>query len=161
MGSCRSGAGLASMLSPIYEVDLFLHSLHFLLFFLPSHLPSRFLSDLLPLFPLLFRFRIRINPAISISLILRRSTMMSWSSDMDAYLNDLQMAQVSPSDGFFCELVRIEHLYHTMDQQFFLSDRHQSASARDPNTIWMAEDFRSRLNSWRSRCDLNWLQRGE
>ncbi|KAG6005738.1 hypothetical protein E4U54_000286 [Claviceps lovelessii] len=79
---------------------------------------------------------------------------------MDAYLNDLQMAQVSPSDGFFCELVRIEHLYHTMDQQFFLSDRHQSASARDPNTIWMAEDFRSRLNSWRSRCDLNWLQRG-
>ncbi|KAG5973040.1 hypothetical protein E4U55_000681 [Claviceps digitariae] len=94
----------------------------------------------------------------SISLVLRRSTMMSWSSDMDAYLQDLQRARVSPSDGFFCELVRIEQLYHTMDQQLFLSDRHQSASVRDPSTVRMVHDFRSRLNSWRSCCDLNWLQ---
>ncbi|KAG5914669.1 hypothetical protein E4U42_000365 [Claviceps africana] len=94
----------------------------------------------------------------SISMVLRRSNMMSWSSDMDAYLSNLQKAQVSPSDGFFCELVRIEQLYHTMDQRLFLSDRHRSASVRDPLTISMAHDFRSRLNTWRSCCDLNWLQ---
>ncbi|KAG6010491.1 hypothetical protein E4U21_006493 [Claviceps maximensis] len=94
----------------------------------------------------------------SISLVLRRSTMMSWSSDMDAYLKDLQNAKVSPSDGFFCELVRMEQLYHTMDQKFFLSDRHQSVSVRDSSTIMMAQDFRSRLSSWRTCYDLNWLQ---
>lgn len=93
----------------------------------------------------------------SISLILRRPKMMGWTSDMDVYLAELQKAEVSPSDAFFCELVRTEQLCHTVDEQLLLSDGHRSASARDPVTIRTAQDFQSRIAGWNS-CNLNHLQ---
>lgn len=79
---------------------------------------------------------------------------------MDVYLAELQKAEVSPSDAFFCELVRTEQLCHTVDEQLLLSDGHRSASARDPVTIRTAQDFQSRIAGWNS-CNLNHLQQGE
>lgn len=79
---------------------------------------------------------------------------------MDVSLADLQKAEVSPSDAFFCELVMTERLCHTACQRLFLSDSDQSASACDPLTIRTAQDFQSRVNGWTS-CKLNQLQHGE
>ncbi|KAK2592136.1 weak acid resistance [Conoideocrella luteorostrata] len=86
----------------------------------------------------------------SISLVLRRVQMISWTSDMNIYMTDLQRTQLSPSDAFFCELVKMERLSYAMDETLSLSDSASSASIYDPATMRTIQDFQARIDGWTS-----------
>lgn len=86
--------------------------------------------------------------------------MLSWSSNMEELLTSLQSAQVSPSDEFFCELVKLELAYYSIDQRLFLSKRQQSTSAHNASAGDTAELTLPPPVDWES-CTFNELQRGK
>lgn len=99
--------------------------------------------------------------ALSASMVLRRPNLVRWTKYMKECIEVLEFhSDAYPSDKYFCQLVKIQHICEDIGFQFLMDDNTATISITDPKVTYALTVLENQLKTWKENIPAECRGRG-